>query len=345
MLEQLAGDPAAVTIHEAPGGEVELFDNVRKASAKRWRRCGDGWDAAVRRLHERAIASVSPEAIARGEALFAGPGFSSRASGLEHLPPMDVSEIAFAGRSNVGKSSLINALVGQKALARTSNTPGRTQELNFFGADAGITIVDMPGYGYARAPKARSPSGRSSSSIFSAAGQSSAASMCWSTAATVSRTTTSRRKTLDRAAVSYQVVLTKADKPSARDLEKVRIATLAALSMRPAAFPVLLETSSSTASASLSCGQQSPAASSAPIGRQSDAAHVAVDPAAPPSRSTQARPRPGGTAPLDWQRCELRRAGRDRRLGRHPSSAGGSRQSAVAARPLLASASRCSAAC
>ena len=83
-----------------------------------------------------------------------GPVRLTRGSGsIASLPPAAGIEVAFAGRSNVGKSSLINALVGQKALARTSNTPGRTQELNFFGADAGITIVDMPGYGYARAPK------------------------------------------------------------------------------------------------------------------------------------------------------------------------------------------------
>src|SRR5436190_3126170 len=72
---------------------------------------------------------------------------------LNFLPPEGPLEVAFAGRSNVGKSSLINALVGQKGLARTSNTPGRTQELNFFNADAGPVIVDMPGYGYARASK------------------------------------------------------------------------------------------------------------------------------------------------------------------------------------------------
>ena len=92
--------------------------------------------------------------IEAGRLLFARPWHFLRGAGsVGGLPPAEGIEVAFAGRSNVGKSSLINALVGQKALARTSNTPGRTRELNLFGADAGITIVDMPGYGYARAPK------------------------------------------------------------------------------------------------------------------------------------------------------------------------------------------------
>ncbi len=89
-----------------------------------------------------------------GRLLFAQPwDFATAASSLESLPKMRGIEIAFAGRSNVGKSSLINALTGRNALARTSHTPGRTQELIFFSADPNLTLVDMPGYGYAAAPK------------------------------------------------------------------------------------------------------------------------------------------------------------------------------------------------
>ena len=92
--------------------------------------------------------------IEAGRKLFAGDWhFFWAAAALENLPKMAGLEIAFAGRSNVGKSSLINALTGRKALARTSNTPGRTQELIFFEKDAGLRLVDMPGYGYAEAPK------------------------------------------------------------------------------------------------------------------------------------------------------------------------------------------------
>ena len=100
-------------------------------------------------------ARAAEDALEAGRRLFAGPCvFVAGAATLDALPPATVPEIAFAGRSNVGKSSLLNALTGQKALARTSNTPGRTQQLNFFALGEALMLVDLPGYGYARASKA-----------------------------------------------------------------------------------------------------------------------------------------------------------------------------------------------
>src|ERR671915_2590477 len=100
--------------------------------------------------------AVTSKEIEAGRLLFARDWqFFHAAASLQSLPPMRGHEIAFAGRSNVGKSSLINALTGRKALARTSNTPGRTQELIFFPGEHNLTIVDMPGYGYAAVPKAK----------------------------------------------------------------------------------------------------------------------------------------------------------------------------------------------
>jgi GTP-binding protein len=158
-------------------------------------------------------------------------------------------EIAFAGRSNVGKSSLINALTGRNALARTSHTPGRTQELIFFeGPDhAGFRLVDMPGYGYASAPKAKVASWTALIQKF-LGGRSNLARVYLLIDARhgLKDIDLDVLNTLDKSAVSYQVVLTKADQVKQAELEQRVAATAAALAKHPAAFPEVLVTSSHT---------------------------------------------------------------------------------------------------
>jgi GTP-binding protein len=184
--------------------------------------------------------------LERGRLLFARPvEFVRSVVAMDGLPVTDLPEICFAGRSNVGKSSLINALTGQKSLARASNTPGRTRELNFFNADDRIHLVDLPGYGYARASKTdiakwthltrtylagRPPLRRIFLLIDSRHG--------------VKDSDIEIMAMLDETAVTYQIVLTKVDKPKKGELKKIVTKTEAVIAKRPAAFPTIIPTSS-----------------------------------------------------------------------------------------------------
>jgi GTP-binding protein len=183
-----------------------------------------------------------------GRLLFArGWEFFHAASSLQSLPPMRGLEIAFAGRSNVGKSSLINALTGQKALARTSHTPGRTQDLIFFSAGGGLTIVDMPGYGYAQASKTKVQAWTGLIHAF-LRGRANLARVYLLIDARHGLKTADDPvlDTLDEAAVSYAVVLTKADQVPASALEETRAGVAAALAKRPASYPEIIASSART---------------------------------------------------------------------------------------------------
>ena len=183
--------------------------------------------------------------IEAGRRLFAAEwDFAAAAGTLERLPRMAGIEVAFAGRSNVGKSSLINALTGRKALARTSHTPGRTQELIYFAADTALRLVDMPGYGYAEAPKAKVAAWTALIHAY-LSGRANLARVYVLIDARhgLKEADEAVLKTLDVAAVSYQVVLTKADQVKPAALEARIAETAAALAKRPAAFPEILVTS------------------------------------------------------------------------------------------------------
>jgi GTP-binding protein len=185
--------------------------------------------------------------LEEGRKFFAGEWqFLSAASSLETLPAMNGMEIAFAGRSNVGKSSLINALTGRKALARTSHTPGRTQELIFFQRGV-LTLVDMPGYGYAAAPKqkvrewtqlihdylrGRANLARVYVLVDSRHG--------------LKEADLPALDVLGEAAVSHEIVLTKTDQVKPAELQTRIVEIKAVLAKRPAAFPDLIATSSRT---------------------------------------------------------------------------------------------------
>jgi GTP-binding protein len=183
--------------------------------------------------------------IEEGRRLFGGNWEFVAASGsVDSLPPMRGTEIAFAGRSNVGKSSLINALTGRKALARTSRTPGRTQELIFFTNGEGLNLVDMPGYGYAAAAKSKIAAWTELIHAYLLGRRNLARVYVLIDARHgLKDTDTPTLKALSEAAVSHQVVLTKSDAVKTSELAG-RIAEVeAAIAKRPAAFPGVLVTS------------------------------------------------------------------------------------------------------
>ncbi len=183
-----------------------------------------------------------------GQALFSGPiTFVKGVVRIDGLPGEVIPEVAFAGRSNVGKSSLLNALTGRKALARTSNTPGRTRELNYFRVGDALHIVDMPGYGYAKAPKAQVKGWNDLiRDYLRGRAQLKRVFLLIDSRHGLKDTDSGVLALMDEAAVSYQVVLTKIDKISAAQLDRVQAATLAKLAKHPAAYPETLATSAET---------------------------------------------------------------------------------------------------
>ncbi len=184
--------------------------------------------------------------------LFAGPiDFLKSAPSLQFLPDPEVPEVAFAGRSNVGKSSLLNALTNRKALARTSNTPGRTQELNFFdvGRPTTLRLVDMPGYGFAEAPRDLVKRWRFLVNDYLRGRQVlKRALVLIDSRHGVKPVDREVMDMLDAAAVSYHLVLTKADKIKVSALDRMVAQTAEESLKRPAAHPLLIATSSETGS-------------------------------------------------------------------------------------------------
>lgn len=188
----------------------------------------------------------TPDVEEQGRKLFATGGeFLKGVVAMSGMPPADRLEVCFAGRSNVGKSTLINALTGRRALARASNTPGRTQEINFFTLAESHYLVDLPGYGFAKAPKAEVAKWQALLKAYLAGRPSLRRAFVLIDARHGVKSVDEEIMTLlDRSAVPFQTVLTKADKVKDAEREQALEQTRAALAKHAAAFPELIVTSS-----------------------------------------------------------------------------------------------------
>ena len=185
------------------------------------------------------------EALEAARVFFAHPvNFMMGAVAIDGLPPADLPEVACAGRSNVGKSSLINAVTGRTHLARASTAPGRTREINFFVADETLRLVDLPGYGFAKVSReAKNKFQNLGRSYLRGRPNLKRAFLLIDARHGLKDVDQEAMEAFDLAAVSYQIILTKGDKLKGRDVEQMTAETLRKIARRPAAFPRVLATS------------------------------------------------------------------------------------------------------
>ena len=196
-------------------------------------------------VHADSPGGMTPEALAAGRLLFAREcTFLTAAAREDQLPELGLPEVAFAGRSNVGKSSLLNALTGRKSLARTSRTPGRTQQINFFGLDGRLILVDLPGYGYARAAKMDVERWSELTRRY-LKGRAQLRRICLLIDSRHGLKPSDRNimAALDEAAASYQIIFTKTDKIKPAACEELTRRTAEILAKHPAAYPDCVATS------------------------------------------------------------------------------------------------------